>query len=155
MGLKSAAFIVQRVTTAVKYICQILDISIGNYLDDYADYPDKARDSYLELVKVLGFCGLAESVNKACPPATRMDFVGVLFDTETLTLLVTEELLEEIKILVKIWLKLESATLKQLQFLIGKLNFVAHCVKPSRVFISRLLNWQRNTKFRKSRGYSL
>ena len=145
MGLKSAAFIAQRVTNAVKYICQILNISIENYLDDLAggDYPDKAWFSYLELAKVLEFCGLEESVHKACPPATRMVFIGVLFDTETLTLLVTQERLQEIKLLVKSWLEFESATVKQLQSLIGKLNFVAHCVKPSRIFISRLLNWLR------------
>ena len=72
-----------------------------------------------------------------------MVFIGVLFDTETLTLLVTQERLEEIKLLDKSWLEFESATVKQLQSLIGKLNFVAHCVKPSRIFISRLLNWLR------------
>jgi hypothetical protein len=30
-----------------------------------------------------------------------------------------------------------------LQSLLGKLNFVAQCVKPGRIFISRLLNWLR------------
>ena len=47
MGLKSAAFIEQRVTNAVKYICQVLDIPIENHLDDLAggDYPDRAWDS--------------------------------------------------------------------------------------------------------------
>ena len=122
MGLKSAAFIEQRVTNAVKYICQILNVLLENYLDDLAggDYPDKAWFSNLELAKVLGFCGLEESVHKACPPATRMVFIKVLFDTETLTLLVTQERLEEIKLLVKSWLEFESATVKQLQSLIGK-----------------------------------
>ena len=82
MGLKSAAFIAQRVTNAVKYICHTLNISIENYLDDLAggDHPDKAWHSYLELAKVLEFCGLEESVHKACPPATKMVFIGVLFN---------------------------------------------------------------------------
>ena len=70
-------------------------------------------------------------------------FIGILFDSENLTLTVTPERLMEIKILVNEWLKFEKATLKQLQSLIGKLNFVAHCVKPARIFISRLLNWLR------------
>ena len=72
-----------------------------------------------------------------------MVFIGVLFDSETMTLLVTQERLEEIKLLVDSWLKREIATLKELRSLIGKLNFVAHCVKPTRIFISRLLNWLR------------
>ena len=49
----------------------------------------------------------------------------------------------EIKMLVNEWFKFEKATLKQLQSLIGKLNFVAQCVKPARIFISRLLHWLR------------
>ena len=72
-----------------------------------------------------------------------MLFIGVLFDTEALSLFVTKERLTEIKLLVQNWLSFETATLKQLQSLIGKLNFVAHCVKPSRIFISRLLKWLR------------
>ena len=89
MGLKSAAFIAQKLTTAIKYICQILRISIENYLDDLAgaDYPHKAWDSYHEMGRVLDFCGLEESVEKACPPSTRMVFIGVLFDSETMALL--------------------------------------------------------------------
>ena len=89
----------------------------------------------------MDFCGLEESVEKACHPSTRMVFIGVLFGTEALSLFVTKERLTEIKLLVQNWLSFETATLKQLQSLIGKLKFVAHCVKPSRIFISRLLNW--------------
>ena len=88
----------------------------------------------------MDFCGLEESVEKACHPSTRMVFIGVLFDSEALSLFVTKERLTEIKLLVY-WLSFETATLKQLQSLIGELNFVAHRVKPSRIFISRLLNW--------------
>ena len=66
-----------------------------------------------------------------------------MFDSETLTLSVTPERLHEIKMLVQEGLQYENATLKQLQSLIGKLNFIAHCVKPARIFMSRLLNWFR------------
>ena len=138
MGLKSAAFIAQRITNAVKYMCKVSDVSIENYLDDLAgaDTPDKALKSFHELGKILEFCGLEEALEKSCPPSTRMIYIGVLFDTESLTLLVTHERLHEINTLVNSWLQYATATLKQLQSLIGKLNFVAHCVKPARIFIS-------------------
>ena len=77
------------------------------------------------------------------PPSTQMVFIGILFDSETLTLSVTPERLHEIKMLVQEWLQYENATLKQHKSSIGKPNFVAHCVKPARIFISRLLNWLR------------
>lgn len=144
-GLRSAAFLCQRLTSAVKHICQMLSIFIVNYLDDLAgaECKDSAWRTYRELGKVLEFCGLEQSVEKACEPSTKMVFIGILFDSENLTLTVTSDRLLEIKMLVIEWLNFETATLKQLQSLIGKLNFVAHCVKPARIFISRLLNWLR------------
>ena len=33
--------------------------------------------------------------------------------------------------------------LKELQSLLGKLNFVSQCVHPGRIFVNRLLNWLR------------
>ena len=33
MGLKSSAFIAQRVTNAVKYVCKVSHVSIENYLE--------------------------------------------------------------------------------------------------------------------------
>ena len=41
------------------------------------------------------------------------------------------------------WLIKRQANLKELQSLVGKLNIVAACVRPGRIFISRLLNWLR------------
>ena len=144
-GLRSAAYFMQRVSNSVKFICNILNILIENYLDDLAgaDSPDKAWHSFTELGNVLRFCGLKESVEKASPPCTKMVFIGVLFDSISLTLSITDERLNEIRSLLSQWLQKREATLRELQSLIGKLNFVAHCVKPARIFISRLLNWLR------------
>ena len=73
-GLRSAAFLCQRLTSAVRYICQMLSILIVNYLDDLAgaDFKDTAWRTYRELRKVLEFCGLEESVEKTCQPSTQM-----------------------------------------------------------------------------------
>ena len=56
----------------------------------------------------------------------------------------TPERLVEIRRLVKFWLIKDSASLKQVQSLLGKLNFIAACVKPSRIFVSMLLIWLRS-----------
>jgi hypothetical protein len=44
---------------------------------------------------------------------------------------------------VNSWLKKKQATIKELQYLLGKLNLIGACVKPSRVFVVMLLNWLR------------
>jgi hypothetical protein len=45
------------------------------------------------------------------------------------------------RILVK---KEKKSSLKELQSLLGKLHFIAGCVRPGRIFVSRLLNWLRS-----------
>ena len=73
-----------------------------------------------------------------------MTFIGVLFNSHDLTLSVTPERVKEILDLVNIWLRKSTATLKELQSLIGKLYFIASCVHSSRIFIAHLLNWLRS-----------
>ena len=45
------------------------------------------------------------------------------------------------------WLQYDSTNIllkkKELQSLLGKLNHVSQCVRPGRLFVSRLLNWLR------------
>ncbi|CAC5422080.1 unnamed protein product [Mytilus coruscus] len=87
MGLRSAAYICQRVTNAVSFILDAhYDLQILNYLDDLAgcDAQEKAFDAYAILGEVLDNCGLEESVEKATPPSTSMVFLGILFDTKKL-----------------------------------------------------------------------
>ncbi|XP_033730957.1 uncharacterized protein LOC117320473 [Pecten maximus] len=146
MGLRSAAYICQRVTSTVSFICLQAGYFILNYLDDFAGAETKAKsqNAFEFLGAVLQNGGLVESQSKAVPPSTRMVFLGVLFDTESLTLEVPPFRLQEITDLVVVWLEKDQATLQQLQSLLGKLMFVASCVRQSRIFISRLLNWLRD-----------
>ena len=146
MGLRSAANICQRVTNAISFIMLQMGIAILNYLDDLAgaERQDNAIFAYSCLGTVLQKCGFVESIEKASPPSEIMSFLGVLFNTLTMTMEITPERLAEIRHLIKTWLQKESATLKQVQSLLGKLNFIAACVKPSRIFVSRLLIWLRS-----------
>ena len=70
MGLRSAAYICQRVTNAVSYICDFhYGLQVINYLDDFAGCNTTEYDT---LGQVLKECGLEESVEKAIPPSTSM-----------------------------------------------------------------------------------
>ena len=146
MGLKSAASICQRVTNAISFIMVQFGIAILNYLDDLAgaERRENAEFAYICLGTVLQKCGIEEAIDKASPPSEIMTFLGVLFNSITMTVEITPGRLLEIKTLIREWLNKHSATIKQLQSLLGKLNFVWACVKPSRIFVSRLLNWLRS-----------
>ena len=93
MGLHSAAYICQRVMNAIRFMCQMLHIAILNYLDDFAgaEKPELALKSFQELGNLLVSRGIEESREKACPPSTKMAFIGVLFNTDDLILSVTAE----------------------------------------------------------------
>ena len=59
-----------------------------NYLDDFADVesPSRAKKAFDELKHLLDSCGLEESSHKAVPPSTRMEFLGIICDTDKLVL---------------------------------------------------------------------
>jgi hypothetical protein len=73
-----------------------------------------------------------------------MIFLGVLFNSQSMTMQITKERLEEIRGLIFSWLGRDSASLKDIQRLLRKLNFVGACVRSSRVFVNRILNWLRD-----------
>ena len=95
-----------RTTSAIAYICKDIGIDILNYLDDLAgcESPEKSWDAFNNLGHILDRCGFEESVEKACPPNTKMIFVGILFDTKNLTISIDEQRLAEISQLVLNWL---------------------------------------------------
>ena len=145
MGLRSSAQICQRITTAVCYMYFQMGFSSVNYLDDFggAEILEHAQKAYECLGELLNSCGLEESKKKSVEPTNRMTFLGVTFDTVSMTLEVTPERVVEISLLVQSWLRKKKASLKELQCLLGKLHFISSCVRPGRVFVNRLLLWLR------------
>ena len=136
MGLRSAAYICQRVTTAIKYAHGQLGYWSINYLDDFGS----AEDSFNLMGRLLTSIGVDEATDKAVPPTTRMEFLGNTVDTIQMTLEVSENRRTELLKILKGWDSKTTFTLKQLQMLIGKLSFVTNCVRAGRVFINRLLS---------------
>ena len=146
MGLRSSAHICQRVTSAVIYMMKKSGYLLLNYLDDFAgaERPDESIHVFDLLGKMLENCGLEESKDKACAPSTVMTFLGVEFNTSDFTLYVTPDRVQEIEVLVQDWLLKSTATVRELQSLLGKLHFISSCVRPGRLFVSRLLTWLRS-----------
>ena len=145
MGLRSSAHICQRVTNAFSYMLLNVGTAVLNYLDDFAGVEKKEIAFFaFELVRqIFKRSGLDESFEKACEPSEIMIFLGVLFNTKNMTMSIPSEKLSAIHSLIKDWRLRSHATLKDIQKLLGKLNSVAACVKSSRVFVNRILNWLR------------
>ncbi len=145
-GLRSAAMICQRVSSAIAYIVNTRGFQIVNYLDDFAgaQITGKAVDAFVTLGEVLSELGVKEASEKAFAPNTNMEFLGVEFDTVELEMRVTPARLAEAAQITKLWLSKKSTTRKELESLLGKLLFISKCVRPGRLFVARLLEFLRS-----------
>ena len=113
-----------------------------NYIDDFvgAEYELLAWESYNEMGTLLEQVGIPESPGKAVPPSQLVEFLGILFNVKNMTIEISNERLREIMSILQVWENKTTCTRRELEQLIGKLQFAAACVRPGRIFICRLLN---------------
>ena len=78
IGLRSAAYICQRVTNAIVYAHRNLGFWSINYLDDFAsaELEHRVWQSYEMFEKILQEIGVKEAVEKAVPPTTKNGVFG-------------------------------------------------------------------------------
>ena len=149
-GLRHAGLQGQKVTSAVTWVHRRLGLELEppayfnslNYSDDIGGCEatlDRAMIAYEKLGELLADLGLRESSSKAHPPATKMPYLGIMFDTINMRMSIPPEKVAEVREDISLWMKKTFATKKGLQRLLGKLLWVSKCVRFSRSFIGRLL----------------
>ena len=147
MGVRTGPYIAQRVSSAITWIVQQVMYFLLNYVDDFvgAELGETAWAAYNFLTKLLRDLWVQTSPEKRVPPTTRLEFLGTTFDSKTMTMEVPPQKLAEIKEELEKWKVKEKATRKDIESLIGKLQFAARCVRPGRIFLARLINWLKTT----------
>ena len=147
-GLRIACYIAQRISNVLMYIYKQLSYEGINYLDDLAaaEYARLAKRAFDVLGKILLDLGVWESLAKACEPNTVMVFLGVWFDTINLMLSIVPDRVVALKKELSYWAVGKRATLKEVQSLLGKLNFKAATVRSGRVFLARIINFIKDFK---------
>ena len=135
----------QRLTNAMGYIMRSRGFNLVAYLDDMvtAERWDQAGTCFSTLREIIASMGAVEAESKAVSPCTRMNFLGICFDTELLTMEVPQKRVSECMGLLTEWLDKNEVTRKEVESLVGKLSFIAMCVRPGRLFISCLLEYLR------------
>ena len=149
-GLRHSGLQGQKVTDAVSWVLRRLGLEVDdgkpfqvcNYSDDLggveASY-ERALAAFNKLSWLLADLGLAEAVKKAEPPSTCMTYLGVQFDTVSMTMSVPPEKVTEIKSEIRQWARRTTISKRELQSLLGKLFWVSKVVLHSRPFMGRLL----------------
>ena len=145
MGMRSAPYIAQRVTNAIAYIHRKLQFFILNYVDDFvgAEVKEMIWQAYQALISLLEELRAETSADKVVPPTTRLEFLGITFDSNNMTMEISDTKMAEIAKEIQGWLLKSTAMRKEVESLIGKLQFLAKCIKAGRIFLSRLIQWIR------------
>ena len=150
-GLTHSGLQGQKVTDAVTWIHHKMGLkdkvdpslyTSVNYSDDIGGVEKtllKATQSFDALGELFSELGLVETASKAHTPSTRMPYLGVLFDTESMTMSIPGEKLEEVRSELGMWLRRKKLNKRTLQKLLGRLFWIARCIKYSRGFMGRLL----------------
>ena len=131
----------QRVSDAIRYALRCHGYRVINYIDDFVGYgtPDVARRSHNCLRNVIERLGLTISEKKLVPPTTSAVCLGVLIDTVTGTVAIPDDKMRQIRQSVTEWQTKKICSKRQLQSLLGQLLYVHKCVRPSRIFLNRML----------------
>ena len=147
MGLRSAAFCCQAVTELVARIAS-KEAHVLVYLDDFggAELASKAQSSFAHLGQVLHQFGLEEAPDKAVAPATRMDWLGVCFDTVEWSMALKPGKLQELLDWLPKLLNLRRVRKSVLQKVLGSLVWASSVVRAGVVFFNRLLELLRKLK---------
>lgn len=132
----------QRVAEAIVRILSKKGVRARMYLDDIITLsPDKqsAERDFCIVREVLQELGLPEAPDKCQPPDTSVTWLGVDIDSINMSISIPESKLDEVKSSVRGALRCRSMSKSHLQSVLGRLLHVAKCVRPARLFVSRLL----------------
>ena len=142
MGCTSSAYICQHVTSAIAYIHNSWEALCTNYLDDFIGVapPDKAKRDLSKLGWLLQDIGVWESEQKVCPPFSLMVMLGIMFNTIDMTISIALEWVDEIQAELDAWHNRAKMSHKQLESLIGKLQFASQVIRVGHMFLAHLLD---------------
>ena len=140
-GFKHESSIFQKLSDTVRFIMRQEGHSIWNCIDDFlcVSIPSKIGKTFIRLQKLLKELGLSVSVKKLVPPSTKVTCLGILVDTENLSVSIPTEKLQTIKFMYQNWVQKSFCTKRELQSLLGSLLYVAKCIKYARYFRNRML----------------
>jgi hypothetical protein len=145
MGCSSSCKTFEAFSTALEWIAihKLKIDHILHLLDDFLivapafNLCQGQLDLFLALCK---FLGIPMAPEKTCGPSTTLSFAGIELDTIRLEARLPMDKIERCTNLLTTFLQSKNATLKEVQSLIGLLNFACSVVMPGRAFWRRLID---------------
>ena len=146
-GCRTSSMACARTTNAVVYLMRKQGHFLHCYLDDFVGVaPTKvdADSAYSDLLVITQKLGLALSPAKCHPPAKTVEWLGFVISVDDMQVTIPRAKLDDTLIECQQWMSRTSASRKELQRLVGRLQHIAKCVQPARRFMSRIFAAVRN-----------
>ena len=153
-GLRSAPFLFNLLSDAIEWILinECLISFVCHILDDFLIIEPAAPASPLHLPcqqslssMLLTFKNLGVPIapNKTEGPCTTLEFMGIILDTVRMEARLPADKVARIEASLALFQTKKSCTLKELQSLIGTLNFACKVIPPGRPFLQRMIDLTR------------
>ncbi len=145
MGCASSCRTFETFSTALQWVAQKhLNIAhLIHILDDYLMAASSYDPCCTDLKNFLSLCeylGVPIAPEKTVGPQTTLTFAGIELDTRLFEARLPADKIAKSKVLLSKFLQRKKATLKEVQSLIGLLNFACSVVVPGRAFLRRLID---------------
>ena len=147
-GLRSSAMAMQRVSQAIVHLHGRRGYVSRAYIDDFGGVERTepvAQGALATLQDVMRRLGVVQADNKICLPSQVMVWLGIRFDTVAMSMTIPKEKLGETMACLEEWRGKSRASRREMQSLLGLLNFVATVAPPARLFTNRMLDNLRET----------
>ena len=145
MGCSASCQIFESLSKAIHWIANTnLDINhMAHLLDDFLiiEKSEKVcKDKLDAFWKLCADIGVPLSIEKTFLPSQKMTFLGYELDSLEMSIKLPSDKIDKCKLEINKFLSKQKATLKEIQSLIGLLNFACGAVVPGRTFLRRLIS---------------
>ena len=149
-GCRTSSMACARTTNAVVYLMRKNAHFTHCYLDDFvgvAPTREAADIAYAKFTEITSRLGLALSPDKCHPPTKTLEWLGFTISVEQMKVTIPQQKLDDTLEECQRWMNKPTASRKELQRLIGRLQHIAKCVPPARRFMSRIFTALRESPY--------
>ena len=146
MGASSSCQIFEKLSTALHWIMmnKYKAAGMSHLIDDFFFIgPPESEKCLSDVVTFENLCnniGIPIKKSKTVLPTTSITIYGIEVDSVAMESRLPEDKLQRLKLLLPTMTNRKKVTLKELQSLIGLLNFACLVVTPGRAFLRRLID---------------
>ena len=151
MGCSSSCAIFEAFSTALEWLAMHRFRASGvlHILDDFlfiADCKDKCQSDLNNFLRLCGYLGVPIAQEKTVGPDTVLQFAGITLDSVKQEARLPDDKLQKCRTLLHAFYKRRKVSLKELQSLLGLLNFTCSVVVPGRAFLRRMIDLTKGAK---------